>query len=349
MLRRLTLSALAGLGALCWSAAGAGEDVVVREPAAPLELLGTGIEPGTLARRRLKLGQSYAGDTLSTPVLVAHGALAGPTLCLVAAIHGDELNGIEVVRRTVHEVDVKSLRGTLIGVPVVNLLAFTRGARETPDRRDLNRYFPGRPDGSFADRIANALYTGIVSPHCDYLIDYHTGSFNRSNLPQLRANLDDKRVRRFVRQFGDVPVMFKRGSRRMLRRVATEAGIPAVSFEFGESTTVQTPYVDYALAATRTALVNLDMLPGAKRRVAQPVYRRSLWLRAENGGIFISRKAIGDEVKAGEVIGVIANPLTEEEQPLASAVDARILGLASNQFVLPGYGVFHLGVPEAPR
>ena len=345
MLRRLMAMVLAGSCALPVPVAA---ELVEREPAVPLELLGSEIPPGTLAKRGLALGESYSGDTLSTPVLVAHGRFAGPTLCLTAAIHGDELNGIEVVRRLFHEVDVRQLRGTLIGVPVVNLLAFTRGARETPDRRDLNRYFPGRPDGSFADRIAHALYEGIVTPHCDYLVDYHTGSFNRSNLPQLRANLEDKRVRRFARQFGDVPVMFKRGSRKMLRRVATEAGIPSVSFEFGESTTVQTPYVDRALVATRTALVNLDMLPGEKRRLPQPVYRGARWIRAENGGIFISRKAIGDEVKAGEVIGVIANPLTEEEKPLVSAVDARILGLASNQFVLPGYGVFHLGVAESP-
>jgi len=339
MLRRLTL-----ILALCGACASAtAED----EPNAPLELLGRTVQPATVVKRQLALGESYAGDTLSTPVLVAHGATAGPTLCLTAAIHGDELNGIEVVRRTVNALDVKALRGTVIGVPVVNLLAFTRGARETPDRRDLNRYFPGRPDGSFADRIAHALFSNIVTPHCDYLVDFHTGSFNRSNLPQLRANLDDKRVRRFVRQFGDMPVLFKRGSRKMLRRVATEAGIPGVSFEFGESTTVQTPYVATAERALATALVNLGMLPGEKRRLEQPVYRKSRWIRAENGGIFISHKLIGDEVKAGEVIGVIANPLTEEEKPLTSGVDARILGLASNQFVLPGYGVFHLGIVEA--
>jgi predicted deacylase len=340
MFRRLTL-----ILALCGACTSAMAD---DEANTPLQLLGKTVQPGTVVKRQLALGESYAGDTLSTPVLVAHGAKAGPTLCLTAAIHGDELNGIEVVRRTVNLLDVKALRGTVIGVPVVNLLAFTRGARETPDRRDLNRYFPGRPDGSFADRIAHALFANIVTPHCDYLVDFHTGSFNRSNLPQLRANLDDKRVRRFVRQFGDIPVMFKRGSRKMLRRVATEAGIPGVSFEFGESTTVQTPYVDSAERALATALVNLGMLPGEKRRVEQPVYRKSRWVRAENGGIFISHKLIGDDVKAGEVIGVIANPLTEEEKPLTAGVDARILGLASNQFVLPGYGVFHLGIAEPP-
>ena len=320
----------------------------IGEPDAAFELLGGTVQPGSMVKRQLAIGESYAGDVLSTPILVAHGAQAGPTVCLTAAIHGDELNGIEVVRRALHEVDVKTLAGTLIGVPVANLLAFTRGARETPDRRDLNRYFPGSPDGSFADRVAHALWTQIVAPHCDYLVDFHTGSFNRSNLPQLRANLEDKRVRRFARQFGDTPIMFKRGNRRMLRRVATEAGIPAVSFEFGEATTVQTPYIERAVQALHQALVNLGMLPGEKRRHSPPIYRKSFWIRAEYGGVFVARKQNGDDVAAGEVIGVIANPLTEEERPITSAVDARILGLASNQFVLPGYGVFHLGIEEVP-
>lgn len=337
MLRQV-IAALLAMGAL-GVATGA-------EPNTAIELLGQRIEPGTFAKRPLPLGESYAGDMLTTPVLVAHGAQAGPTLCLTAAIHGDELNGIEVVRRTLHGTEVAMLSGTLIGVPVVNLLAFTRGARETPDRRDLNRYFPGKPDGSFADRVANALWTQVVTPHCDYLVDFHTGSFNRSNLPQLRANLDDKRVRRFTSLFGDIPVMFKRGSSRMLRRVATEAGIPAVSFEFGEATTVQTPYVERAEQALRQALINLDMLAGEKRRVTPRVYRKSFWIRTEHGGIFMSRKRNGDEVAAGEIVGVIANPLTEDEQPITCEVPARILGLASNQFVLPGYGVFHMGIEE---
>ncbi len=342
MLRQVSAALLA------MTIAGAATGGEANEPNAAIELLGKRIEPGTVAKRPLPLGESYAGDMLTTPVLIAHGAQAGPTVCLTAAIHGDELNGIEVVRRTLHGVDVKKLRGTLIGVPVVNLLAFTRGARETPDRRDLNRYFPGKPDGSFADRIANALWTQVVTPHCDYLVDFHTGSFNRSNLPQLRANVDDKRVRRFASLFGDIPVMAKRGSSRMLRRVATEAGIPAVSFEFGEATTVQTPYIERAQQALHRALVNLDMLTGEKRRVAPRIYRKAFWIRAEHGGIFISRKQNGDEVAAGEIVGVIANPLTEEERPIKCEVAARILGLASNQFVLPGYGVFHMGIEEAP-
>lgn len=313
----------------------------------PIAFLGSRIEPGTFTRRPLLLGESYAGEALTTPVLVAHGAHAGPTLCLTSAVHGDEVNGIEVVRRILYGVDVAVLRGSVIGVPVANPLAFDRGGRETPDRRDLNRYFPGKPRGSLADRVANALWAQVVTPYCTYLVDLHTGSFHRSNIPQLRANLEDEDVRRFAGLFDGLPVVFNRGNPRMLRRAATEAGIPAVNFEFGAAATLQIEYIARAERALRRVLVNLDMLPGAGRRTPPRIYRKSFWLRAEHGGLFIANKRNGEEVAAGEEVGAIVNPLTEERHPIHSAAAARILGIASDQFVLPGYGVFHLGIEDS--
>jgi uncharacterized protein len=317
------------------------------EPASPaLELLGETIAPSSMRRVKLKFGESYAGDTLGTPVLVVHGARPGPSLCLTAAIHGDELNGIEVVRRIVYGIDPAALNGTVIGVPVVNLLAFTHGARETPDRRDLNRYFPGKADGSFAARTAHRLFSQVIKPHCDYLVDFHTGSFKRANLPQLRANLKDADVRRFASRFGDTPVLQKRGSPRMLRRVASEAGIPSVSFEFGEATTVQMPVVDTAITAVRGALRNLEMLADTRAASGQQLfYEDPVWVRVEHGGIFVSHKALGDAVARDEIIGTVANPLTDQQTDIVAPVGGRILGLASNQFVLPGFGVFNIARP----
>jgi len=317
---------------------------IVATPAGPFELLDETVAPATVRRLKLRFGDSFDGNSLTTPVLIAHGAKQGPTLCLTAAIHGDELNGIEVVRRVVHDLDPGRMSGTVIGVPVVNLLGFTRGTRETPDRRDLNRYFPGKPDGDFASRLAHRLFSEIIEPHCNYLVDLHTGSFNRANLPQLRADLSNPAVRRLTASFGATPVMRKRGSARMLRRVASERGIPSVSLEFGESTTVQPPYVEYAVAALRTALGNLGVIeqPTASQ-VPQPVYEKPYWIRTERGGIFLSRKRLGDAVQGGEVVGVIANPLTDQQTEIVASGAGRILGLASEQFVLPGYGVFHIG------
>lgn len=317
--------------------------------ATPIEILGTAVAPATTQRLSLSFGESFDGGPLTTPVLVAHGAIRGPVLCLTAAIHGDELNGVEVVRRLLREIEPVRLAGTVIGVPVVNMIGFTRGARETPDRRDLNRYFPGRAGGDFASRIAYQLFSQVIEPHCQYLIDFHTGSFQRANLPQLRADLANPAVRRFAMNFGDTPILRKRGSSRMLRRVASERGIPSVSLEFGEATTVQSAFVEAALASLKVALTRLGLLAdGHAPDHARPqVYEKPFWIRAERGGIFLTRRQLGDEIVEGEIIGVIANPLAEEETPIRAPRAGRVLGLASEQFVLPGYGVYHVGRPAA--
>ena len=151
-------------------------------------MLGERVSPGTFARLTWVPTETFTGNTVPSAVLVAHGTEPGPTLCLTAAIHGDELNGIETVRRVLHEVQAERLAGTLIGVPIVNLQGFHRNSRYLPDRRDLNRYFPGHPSGSAAARIAYSLFNNVIR-HCHALVDLHTGSFHRTNLPQLRVDL----------------------------------------------------------------------------------------------------------------------------------------------------------------
>src|SRR5690606_29108454 len=154
----------------------------------PLRMLGAEVLPGTATRLAWSVKDSLAGISVPTPVLVVHGAKPGPRVCLTAALHGDELNGIEVVRRVLYDLQPDKLSGTVIGVPIVNLQGFRRASRYLPDRRDLNRYFPGRPAGSSAARIAHSFFHDVIL-HCQYLVDLHTGSFRRTNLPQLRADL----------------------------------------------------------------------------------------------------------------------------------------------------------------
>jgi len=165
----------------------AGDDMA---DARSLALLGTEVPSATSTRLAWTPNQSFEGIFSATPVLVVNGAEAGPTLCLTAAVHGDELNGIETVRRVMYGLDPEELSGAVIGVPIVNLQGFHRGSRYLSDRRDLNRYFPGDPDGSSASRIAHSFFQQIIR-HCDAIVDLHTGSFYRTNLPQLRASLDD--------------------------------------------------------------------------------------------------------------------------------------------------------------
>ena len=168
---------------------------ILRHPNSPRRLLETEIPPATATRLIWEQSRTFSGMAVDTPVLVVNGASDGPTLCLTAAIHGDELNGIEMIRRIMYDLDPHKLHGMVIGVPIVNLLGFSRNSRYLPDRRDLNRYFPGNPTGSVASRIAHAFFTDVVK-QCELMVDIHTGSFYRTNMPQLRADMDNQSSKR---------------------------------------------------------------------------------------------------------------------------------------------------------
>lgn len=319
---------------------------------AALEILGAVVEPGTRRDLHWTAGQSFAGSAVDTPVVVVRGDRPGPALCLTAAVHGDELNGVEIVRRVLAGIDVEELAGTVIGVPIVNLLGFSRGSRYLPDRRDLNRYFPGHPLGSSASRIAYTFFIDVVR-HCDQLVDFHTGSFKRTNLPQLRADLTVPAVREFVENFGATSVLHKIGARGTLRDAATGAGIPAVAFELGEPGTLQLSDVRFGVKAIDTLIDKLGMVERFSLwSEPQPIFYRSHWLRAYRGGILTSTARVGVRVNQGDVLGVVTNPLTNEETEILSPHDGRLLGRALNQFVLPGFATFHVGIetqdPGAP-
>jgi predicted deacylase len=313
-------------------------------PASAFELLGSTVLPGERRQLRWTAGQSFAGRAVNTPVLVVHGTRPGPKLCLTAAIHGDELNGVSIVRQVISGLDPTELNGTVIGVPIVNLLGFTRGSRYLPDRRDLNRYFPGNPRGSAASRIANLFFEQLVR-HCDRLVDIHTGSQLRANMPQLRADLHVPEVLEFTKHFGATAVLHHSGGVGTLRKAATDAGIPAVTFELGEPNTLQPTHAKFGIKAIETLLHKLDMIERFRLwSEPQPIYYASRWVRADYGGILISNTKLGARVRAGDVIGTVANPITDEEFAIRAPWDGRILGMALNQFVLPGFAAFHIGI-----
>ncbi len=310
----------------------------------PLELLGEWVAPGTTRRLAWHSGALFEGLSTATPVLVVNGVRAGPTVCLTAAVHGDELNGIEMVRRVVHELDAEQLAGAVIGVPVVNLQGFQRGSRYLPDRRDLNRYFPGNPTGSAASRIAHDFFHQIVA-HCDALVDLHTGSFHRTNLPQLRADLGDADVLALTRGFSSLVVVHSRAARGTLRRAAMDAGIPAVTMEAGEPMRLQPSEVAHGVEGIRGLLASLDMTVARRLPVGESaVFYASRWVRADHGGVLIAGVRPGDSVRQGQVLGTITDPVTNRAAEVVSPADGRVIGMALNQVVMPGFAAFHLGL-----
>lgn len=309
-----------------------------------LEMLGSVIGPGEAHRLLWVASETTYGSELETSVYVVRGVDPGPTLCLTAAIHGDELNGVEIVRKVLSNLSADSLSGTVIGVPIVNLLGFTRGSRYLPDRRDLNRYFPGNPNGSSASRIAHAFFNDIVQ-HCDLLIDLHTGSLNRTNMPQIRANLSDPKVVELTTKFGSTAVLNSRKLSGNLRSAASSQGIPAVALELGEPGSLQEDQVTAGVKIIESAMRALDMSGGAWTiGGAQPVYYSSRWVRVNYGGLLIGKVDVGKRIRKGDVLGKLVNPLSNETYDIVSPHSGRLLGKALNQFMLPGYAAFHIGI-----
>ena len=310
----------------------------------PGEFLGEPFKPDTLEQRTWYAGETFYGSAIPTPVLVATGAQPGKTLCLTAAVHGDELNGIETVRRVMHQLETRKLNGTVIGVPIVNLQGFQRHSRYLPDRRDLNRFFPGNQEGSSASRMAFSFFREIIM-HCDGLVDLHTGSFHRTNLPQLRADLNDDAVVALTKGFGSTVILHSDGAEGTLRHAAVAAGIPAVTLEAGEPMRVNEEHVEHSVKGIFTLLDTLGMY---NRRSLwgnpEPVYYTATWLRSDVGGILSSRVKLGRKVKRGDLLGTVTDPITNEVSNVVSPHDGRIIGMALNQFVMPGFAVYHVGL-----
>ena len=320
----------------------------ISEPAKPekatsFSLLGSEVRPGTSSRLAWSPNIQIAGLSQPTPVLVVNGVNQGPTLCLTGAIHGDELNGIEIVRRTMYDLNPEKVSGRVVGIPIVNLPGFQQGSRYLPDRRDLNRHFPGSPNGSLADRIAHSLFENVIRK-CDMLVDIHTGSQKRTNLPQLRADMNNPDVAALTRGFDRMAVVHSSGSPGMLRTAAVGAGIHTVTMEAGESHRIQEHQIDAAVNSLTSLLEKEGMI--SRMFVwgdPEPVYYDSNWIRVEHGGILFSEVDLGARVSEGEVLGYVADPITNAQHPIRAISKGRIIGMAVDQVVMAGFAAYHVG------
>jgi hypothetical protein len=243
-----------------------------------------------------------------------------------------------------HKLVPRTLSGAIIGIPIVNVQGFRRGSRYLPDRRDLNRYFPGNPTGSAAARIAHSLFTKIIA-HCDALVDLHTGSFERANLPQIRADLRNPDVVTLTQGFGAMVILHSSPAVGTLRFAATNAGIPAVTLEAGGPSQLELNEVNRGVKGLETLISTLGMVK--QRRTwssAEPVYYSSSWVRADSGGILIADVSLGSTVRKGDLLGTITDPMSNASSELRSPYSGRVIGMARNQVVMPGFAAFHIGI-----
>jgi hypothetical protein len=300
----------------------------------------------------LELPPLYVHSPLTMPVHVIRGAKEGACLFVSAAIHGDEINGTEIIRRLLNQPALKRIRGTLIAVPIVNIYGIIHQSRYLPDRRDLNRSFPGSAKGSLAARLAHLFMEEIVSP-CSHGIDLHTGAIHRSNLPQIRANLDDPETARLAEAFG-APVILNSNVRDgSLRECAAEQGIPILLYEAGEALRFDEVSIRAGVKGVINVMRALEMLPPSRSKRKKPhapyVARSSSWIRAPASGLFRKVCAMGSRVKRGEVLGLIDDPFGRENEEVIATVGGIIIGCAEIPLVHEGEALFHIARFEDVR
>ena len=318
----------------------------------PLVINDQCIAPGSRTILELKLPQLYTHTPMAMPVHVVRGRQPGPRLFVSAAIHGDELNGMEIIRRLLKPSLLKRLRGTLIAIPIVNVYGVIQNSRYLPDRRDLNRAFPGSERGSLAARLAHLFMREIVE-NCSHGIDLHTGSLHRANLPQVRANLDDAETLRLAKAFG-VPVLInaivRDGS---LREAAAEHGISTLLYEAGEALRFDEISIRAGLQGIINVMRALAMLPAGRapaKTASEPfVARLSTWTRAPESGILRTVVALGARVKKNDLLGVIADPFGERETLVPAPLGGVIIGRTQIPLVHEGEALFHIARFEDAR
>jgi predicted deacylase len=315
-----------------------------------IEIAGVKIKPGSRQSIDIPLPSFYTHSSVNMPVHVVRGRKPGPVLLVSAAVHGDEINGVEIIRRLLSHKFISRIRGTLIAIPVVNVYGFVSKSRYLPDRRDLNRSFPGSENGSMAARLANVVMTQIL-PHCTHIIDLHTGAVNRENLPQIRAKLrGDPELEALARAFG-VPVILNanlvEGS---FRAAAYEMGIGVLLYEAGEALRFDEIAIRAGVRGVLQVMSALDMRIKSKKQrtgMESMIANTNRWVRAGQSGILRSLVATGARVEEGDLLAYINNPLGENSEELISPVSGIVIGKTNLPLVFAGEAIFNIASYEA--
>ncbi|WP_269522494.1 succinylglutamate desuccinylase/aspartoacylase family protein [Coraliomargarita parva] len=307
-----------------------------------VEIGGVRIKPGTSADIRLEISETYTGDKICIPLRVIRAKQDGPAVFVTAAIHGDEINGTGIIHDFLFGDAFQLSTGMLILAPVVNVFGFEAHERYLPDRRDLNRSFPGSRKGSLASRFAHILMTEIVG-HCDYGIDLHTAAAQRTNFPNVRADLTDPGARKLAEAFGCMLVVDGKGPVGSFRREATKRGCPTIILEAGEPWKIEPGVLQIGVQGIRNVLTALNMVEG--KQVAPPFLakiRNTSWIRATVGGILKFHVSPGDFVEPGQPIVTNYSILGVEQNSLSSAGSGIILGMTTLPAVKPGEPICHV-------
>lgn len=310
-----------------------------------IEIAKETVAPGQLRRFELPVSHLATQTLVSLPITVVNGMEAGPILWLSAAIHGDELNGVEIIARVLSKIDPQQLHGTIIAVSIVNVFGFIEQSRYLPDRRDLNRSFPGSESGSLASRLADLFMREIVD-RSTYGIDLHTAAVHRINLPQIRANLEDETTYRCAKAFGAPLMMHSITRDGSLRHAATKKGIPVLLYEAGEALRFDPLAIEVGVTGILGVMNYLQMY----RSDLAPIVgdslesKKSKWIRASCGGIFHLEVSLGDRVSKRQELGYITNAFGERRVPVRSTANGIVISHIQNPLVNQGDAIIHVAI-----
>lgn len=313
-----------------------------------IEIGGVTVYPGQEARIEIPVADLPSGAPLGIPVRVRTGRKEGPILLVSAAVHGDEVNGVEILRRVIRHASLRRLRGALLAVPVVNVFGFTGQSRYLPDRRDLNRCFPGSEKGSLASRLAH-LFLEQVAQKATHGIDLHTGSARRSNLPQTRVTEGDKVAKRLAKAFAAPVIMASRVRDGSLRATVADLGIPLVVYEAGEAARFDEWAIRTGVRGILRVMTTLEMLPPPKKvkELPSPILcHGSAWMRAPASGLLRPCLALGTSVHVGDPLAIIGTVDGTQEVPVVARKSGIIVGRANTPFVHEGDALYHIAYPE---
>ncbi len=309
------------------------------------ELDGISVKPGSRQSVRIPVSLMSDHTPMAMQVEVLHGREAGPTVFISAAIHGDEIIGVEIVRRVLRALRPRRMQGTLIAVPIVNSFGFINRSRYLPDRRDLNRSFPGSEGGSLASRLADIFLQDIVK-RCDFGIDLHSAAIHRTNLPQIRIAAGNERLLQLASAFAAPLTLTSPLRDGSLRKAARENGVEILLFEAGEALRFDETAIRIGVSGTLRVLAHLQMIadkglsgPRVKRQIKS---RSSSWVRADAGGLLRAYKTTGDLVDETTVLGVIADPVGQVEKEVFATTAGLIIGRTNLPLVNEGDGIFHI-------
>ena len=310
---------------------------------------GQNVAAGQSVNTELMITESYSSRNVSVPIQVRRGVDDGPTLFVSAALHGDELNGTGAIRTLLADSTWTLQRGTLLLIPVLNVLGFERHSRYLPDRRDLNRCFPGDSKGSMASRLAAMIFESLVQ-HCDFGVDLHTAAVRRTNFPNARADLKNKDCLRLAKAFGSGIILAGSGPKGSLRREATAAGCPTIVVEGGEVWKVEPSVADCMTRGVFNVMMELNMIDGTPDIPEnQAVIQKTKWIRAERGGFNTMHVAPGDIVVKGQPIATNSSLLSEDQNRLEAPFSGIVIGMTTLPAVQPGEPVVHLGQLPNPK